>query len=76
MDSMDIAYMLRVVKNTGLFVRNVYSRQLFLLPLHLLCVAMRLSDAVHGANKHYLIIIIIDTYESIRNRFHFNSRFV
>ncbi len=75
MDSMDIAYMLRVVKNMGLFVGNVYSRQLFLLPLHSLCVAMRFSDAVHGTYKHYLIIIL-DTYESIRNRFHFNSRFV
>ncbi len=47
MDSMDIAYMLRVVKNMGLFVGNVYSRQLFLLSLHSLCVAMRLSDVVH-----------------------------
>ncbi len=47
MDGMGIVYMLRVVKNTSLFVCNVYSRQLFLLPLHSLCVAMRLSDAVH-----------------------------
>ena len=46
-------YLLRVVNNMCLMVYCSYSRHLFLLPLHSLCVTVRLCDAFHEAYKHY-----------------------